>query len=173
MNKKIADRTYLALKYLYLNAKDVQNDTKIKNLHYPHPLSYAKEFCTIRLTTARRGGHSSAIARFINEYYDNQWVLISINQNMSLHNLNKIKLFGNKYIQKMTTSSVEYKNKNKTGKTILTSLGSFERDMRGLDINGVIVDGACMLSNKAEEKLYNIGMECMRLQPHQFFIFVE
>lgn len=173
MNKKIADRTYLALKYLYLNTIDVQNQPTVKNLMMTQPLAYAKEFCTIRLTTARSSGHSSAIARFINEYYDHDWALISVNKDMSDQNLQKISKWANPHIKKITQSYVCYDNKGKIGKTILTSFASFDRELRGLELDGIIIDCACMLTQTKTENLYAVGLPCMVRKPHQFFIFVE
>lgn len=173
MNKKIADRTYLALKYLYLNTIDVQNNPAIKGLMAVQPLAYAKEFCTVKLTTARSSGHSSAIARFINEFYDKDWILISVNQDMSEQNMQKITKYANPYVKKQTKSQIIYDNKGKGGKTILTSFGSFERDLRGLEADGIIVDCACMLTKTKMEELYKIGLPCMCRRLHQFFIFVE
>lgn len=173
MNKKVADRTYLALKYLYLNSKDVQSESSIKEIRAAYPLAYAKEFCSIKLTTARHSGHSSALARFINEYYDKNWVLISVNQNMSEKNIDKIVQYSNGHIAKCNKSFISYENGTKKGKTVLTSFASMERDLRGLELNGILVDCACFLTQTKIDELYKIGMACMAKSKYQFFIFVE
>jgi hypothetical protein len=173
MNKKVGDRTYLALKYLYLNAIEVQDEKCIHDLRYSAPLAYAKEFGTIKVTTARRAGHSSAIARFVNEFYDNNWAIISYNQHMSKHNMEYIKEYANPYIKKQTQFRIEYENGKKKGTTIMSSFASFERDLRGIDLNGVLVDCACLLSKTTTEVLYQIGLGCMAKNKYAFFIFVE
>lgn len=174
MNKKIGDRTYRALKCLYLNAKNLQNEKVIGYLRESQPLAYAKEFCTIKLATARRSGHSSAIARFINDHNNQNWAVISYNQNMSEHNLERVRFdamdpkSGKSNIIKVTKSYVNFAD----GKTIFTSFGSFDRDLRGINLDGIIVDCAYMLTKEKTKKLYQTAMPCMARKRYQFFIFV-
>ena len=173
MNKEIADRTYLALKYLYLNAKDLQNENVISYLRKTQPLAYAKEFCTIKLSTARRSGHSSAIARFVNEHYSKNWAIISYNQNMSERNIENVSKNSGNNIYKATKSYIEFTKDKESGKTIFTSFNSFDRDLRGIELDGIIIDCASMLTKKKIKSLYEVGMSCMARKQYQFFIFIE
>ena len=63
---KICNRTYKALQLLYKNARDQQYNFLIGK-QYPsiYSLGYKKEFCTIRICTARQTGHTTAILKFI------------------------------------------------------------------------------------------------------------
>jgi hypothetical protein len=67
MSDKIFQRTYQALNYLYLNSKEIQKEIQLYNPTERHNnyLTYAKEFVTVKLTTARRSGHTTAICKFV------------------------------------------------------------------------------------------------------------
>lgn len=177
MSKKIADRTYLALKYLYLNSKDMQDEECIQDLKLSQPLAYAKEFCTIKLTTARRSGHSHALARLVNQYYRDDWAIINYNQRLSNHcyqNIRKYKMEKvNIYEPKSSESKILYMDGCTMSETILTTSFCFDKDLRGIELNGIIVDCACMFSQSKIDSIYDIGMACMKNSKYQFFIFVE
>ena len=89
MNNKISNRTYESLKNLFLNCRESQDEAKKFGLHENSALAYAKEFCTIKMCCSRRSGHSTAIAKLINEYPD-YWAIIDYNLNCSKRTLERI-----------------------------------------------------------------------------------
>lgn len=166
MNDKVYNRTYQALKNLYLNSKEIQK--QIKPLALLNDLSYAKEICTIRMATARRSGHTSSIAKFVNKYNDKNWAIIPPTMRQ-VEEINKmVGVYSKGDILKQTQSYIEFKN----GRTQFMTANTFNRDLRGLDLDGIIVDCAFYLSQSKIEELYQVGMPCMRFKPYKFFIFV-
>lgn len=164
----ISNRTFQALENLYLNSKDMQDYSR-DDYSY-QPLAHAKEYCTIKLTTARRSGHSTAISKLITKY-NNNWAIISHNQAMSERLIDNIRLNSiNNNIVKITKSQIDFKNGNKT---ILITTHNFNEKLRGISLDGIIVDCACLLSQKKIEEIYKTGIPCMQFQPYRFFIFVE
>ena len=168
-SNKIGNQTYQALKYLFLNSKDMQDEAKKLGWERDN-LSYAKEFCTIKLTTARRSGHSTAIAKLVNEYHDHKWSLLGYNLAMAERNLNLIRQYDKGFISKATKSYVEFQS---GGKVDFMSLQNFENNLRGIEFDGIIVDCACMMSQNKMERLYDSAIPCMQFRPYMFFIFVE
>jgi hypothetical protein len=135
-------------------------------------LGFAKEFGTIKMCTSRRAGHSTAIAKLVNEFNDKNWVVISNTCQMLVH-LHKLitrcaEQDGNN-IKFCTPSHIEFEN----GSLDLIGIDSADRYLRGREFDGIIVDCAFWLSQSKIDKLYEVGIPCMQFKPHVIFIFVE
>jgi len=183
MNDKIGNRTYLALKNLYRNSQEIQDEVnKLDFRGRDGDLAYAKEFATIKLCGPRRSGHSEAIAKFIKEYYQGNWAIITV----TLHNTELIrekiryqllkpttKPNKNPIATKLTQAAITIKDGKDEGIIHLMSMYNFDNALRGLNLTGIIVDCASLLSKSKVEELYQVGMPCMKNHRYQFFIFVE
>jgi len=182
MNDKIGNRTYQALKNLYLNSKEMQDETIKLGFRENDQLAFAKEYCTIKLCGPRRSGHSEAIAKFIKEYYAGNWAIITINLHNSEFMRERIrwelqkpnsKCNFNPTIYKLTASNITIKNGPDISTIHLMSNHTFDYELKGLNLTGIIVDCASFLSKSKMEELYRVGMPCMYAHKYQFFIFVE
>jgi len=171
MSDSFCNRNFKALECLYLNSKEMQENDIIQKQKCRDQLSVAKEFCTIKMTTARRTGHSTAIAKFITKHKNN-WVIITpvLKQADFLHNMtvNEIKR-ENLFISKENSLNIESENR----KINFMSIHNFDNQLRGLELDGIIVDCASFMNPSKIDLLYRVGIECMRNKPYMFFIFVE
>ena len=61
----------------------------------------------------------------------------------------------------------------KNGSVYFMSSNNFDNQLRGLELDGIIVDCASFMNPSKIDLLYQVGIECMRYKPHMFFIFVE
>ena len=165
----LGSRTFTALECLYLNSKDEQDIYKY-DYYSTNPLALVKEFCTIKLTTARRCGHSSAIAQLVNKYHKN-WAIISGNQSMSQQISEKINKWNvNGDIRKTIQSRIEFEDDSII---LLESQHTFHTNLRGYELDGIIVDGMSLLSQSKIENIYETGIACMEHKKYKFFIFVQ
>ena len=163
----VGNRTYSALKALFNNSRDLQKDERIANLRCRDQLSFMKEFCTIKMQSTRRSGHSTAIAKLINEEQRN-WAVIAPTLTMN-RRIYELTFKYNSNIKKATLDCINFEN-NKTVRFL--SLNTLDNRLRGFEFEGIIVDCAFMLSNKQIEKLYKLGETSMRFSREQYFIFV-
>ena len=62
--------------------------------------------------------------------------------------------------------------KFKKGSIHFMTKHNFDTNLRGLELNGIIVDCAFMLSQGEIDQLYRAGIPCMLKQDRLFFIFV-
>ena len=176
MPKFLGNRTFTALECLYLNSKDMQEEQISDDLYRSddyyckNKLALAKEFCTIKLATARRCGHSSAIAQLVNKYHKN-WAIISGNQSMSEKISKKINKWNEKRdIRKTTQKIIEFKDNSMI---LLEKQHTFFTNLRGHELDGIIVDGISFLSQSKIENIYEMGITCMEHKKYKFFIFVQ
>ena len=142
----IGSNSYTALKYLIENAYCIQTlifrplDSAMYNY---------KEFCTIRMRSARRSGHTTAMCKVAYEYFNK---VIFLCPTIGLAN----RLYN--------TFVSLYKNEDdiiqRTSGTIITKcggyfFGSYESldKFRGIDCEAVFIDPSCMLKPKKEEQI--------------------
>lgn len=165
----IGDRTYLALKSLYLNLIEVQSDPLNAKFVLQDWLSYAKEYSTIKLCCTRRSGHTTAIGKLVNEFNKN-WLVMSYN----LHTAERVKAVilseNDRKILKETSSYIDFKD----GTNILfSSHFAFENEIKGRELDGIIVDVFSMMPQKKVDLLYETGMPSMLRTKNPAFIFIE
>jgi len=140
----IYNRTYLSLKYLFLNSAIAQN-TQSKE----YDLSYLKEFCTIRIIGPRRSGHTFALLKLIREYNLNGAILV---QNRKI--LNRTKQY--------------FINSDETPLFLIESLDL----LRGSSYQFIAVDGASIVKAKQMIEIYNLCSCCLVGNP-VFVILIE
>ena len=70
VDKKIYSDTYKALELLVSSSQLSQMTMPDNQLRTSNSIGYLKEFCTIRMATSRRSGHTYAAARLALEYFD-------------------------------------------------------------------------------------------------------
>jgi len=128
--------------------------------------SFLKEFCTIKLGTARKSGHTSAISRLAVKYLDKVMFLYP-DQSMLEHSKIMIETHlrsRNKNMRRLNSSCMEFDN-------AVFNLRTFNQidNTRGLDLEAIIVDGAFDLSEAKMDQLYDYPV----IKFPFFYIFVE
>jgi len=174
------ERILTSINLLIENSKEIQDNIK-KDTPNLSPLSFAKEFCTIKVCSARSSGHSMAINKFILDKAaksNEKWALISHNQHCLERNLNGI----SEHIKSLNgeviaSYSINYFTKHKIvfangGEIHLISINS-TINLRGLELDGIIIDCSSIISEKKIEQLYNDGFQCMSTKQYKYLIFVE
>lgn len=165
---KITKRTCLALKYLYLNCKESQENEFIKKYRSFDALAYAKEFATINMKTSRRAGHTQAIAELFNDL-DGRWMVMSYNLNMGVIVRDRCATVCRKRLKKATQSTLQYDDLH----IDFTSTFQLEKGyMNGFELNGFILDGTFGLKSKHTQMIYNTFIPSMMYKPYMFFMFV-
>jgi hypothetical protein len=170
----IGFRTYQALENLYLNLKDMQSESLIKDFRKKDSLAHAKEYGTLKLTGPRRSGHTTAIKTFVKNQTMNEketWAILT----PTLHNASQYTPFFTKNdsvnpILKSTKDRFYYNNGSIV---LLYGIQSFINGGRGLELNGIIVDCASFMKKKQLEEIYNIGIGAMHFKEYVSFIFIE
>lgn len=114
---------------------------------------FAKEFGTIRLSTHRRAGHSSAIAELSNEFKDSIVLVPCFNQKVHL-------------IKKGADEKRIFNFKD-------TSFKHFKEKLTGLTINYIFVDNSFYMSKKWENFLSEIISEFSEQNHTVGVIFIQ
>jgi len=184
--EKMWGNTYSALKSLIDNCYYAQ-------AVYPFPVGdtsqhkgFFKEFCTVKMQTSRRSGHSTALCKVAYEYFNNALIL-AYNEDQS-HRLRgafpnatgiilptKAKMeigvemplhvqFGSKMNNVIRVNG----NQNYYFGTV-----NGMESLRGCEFEAVFVDCAFALSQKKEDQIYDEVGPAMAKYPEKFFIFVE
>ena len=155
------------LKVFFLNCKLSQQDNTQRN--HCTPLQYAQEYCTIRMATSRRGGHTSAIASLCKEISGN-WIITS----PFCWGICKEKI-GSDNIYRITQNSLTCKNDLELSfESIYSITKEREIEDRGRIepvIDGIIVDCGFWLKKNDEKALYKSLIPKMRNE-ERYFIFV-
>jgi len=181
----IVNRTYEALDNLYLNCRDMQKNEFAIQTRKTNPLAHAKEYGTIKLTTARQSGHSRAIARFIAEH-NMSFATICSSLTASHYLRDKIYEYAKKKnvmyghiisdvpgysrLDKVEIVTAIQVNKKET---YMLSSGNYDTQLRGLSVDAIICDISCMLSQKSIDEIYRVGLPCMADKPFVYFMFIE
>lgn len=137
---------------------DISEDQQKKyreNMHI-NSLSWAKEFCTIQLRTARQAGHTCALVETAITRFEKP-VIITAAFMMS---------------RRIEKSIKEQRNQHQTGMPILTTVNTLERVIGIGDVDAVFVDCAFMLSDNKKQEIYDHFLPMVKDKPF-FFIFVE
>lgn len=130
---------------------------------------YLKEFCTVRMCTARGSGHTTAICKVAKEYFENA-IFLSPTVEMS-ERLNEC-------FRSLQVDSSEFVKTNKheifgrNGRYLFGTYNSLDT-FRGNECEAVFVDGTFMMNNKKEEDIYTILSPCMCKYSQRFFIFIQ
>jgi len=151
------DKVYLALKYLVEASEERQKDFHFDILSLQCDISnkqFFKEFCTVRLCSARSSGHSSAIYKLIQNKFE-KVVLIYSNISIKNHSESIIR---------------EYNIENKICSVILNN-GKFFPISK--EVEAIIVDGSWCLSKKDIEDIYILGERYFDKTKPFYFIFVQ
>ena len=135
---EMKDYVYDALKILIRISENAQDRFK---WHYRHTSSYSwiKEYCTVRATTARAGGHTTAISRLIDENDMKLGVIFGS------HTMQKAYPYRDKLVFSATVN--DYKH---------SLLG---KDLKDLD--GIVIDTAYFLSQTKRDEISKYIAECL------------
>lgn len=165
----LRDRVASALKLLYMNSLEAQSLTHARHLRSIDTLAHAKEFATIKMQTARRTGHSYAIAKLF-ENLENNWMVISPNRAMSKNIYNICRNEINMPCKKHDLYQLRYNNLSIFFEaTPAINLIKF----RGYNFRGVIVDCSFNLKKSEENKIYHDFLPFMKFNDFLHFIFVQ
>lgn len=170
-DKSIYERTDQSLNNLYLNCKKTQEDEWVKKFRHQDQLAHAKEFGTISMCGPRRSGHTTSIAKLLNNL-TGKWVVMDFNLAMSARKIPTfITLLDSHEIIKKT------KPNNITAKNINIDFMSIHQinNTRGVELvelDGIIVDCACLIKRKQREELYKTCLPCMQFKDYVFFMFI-
>ena len=172
LNQTIWNNTYNSLKSLVDNCYYAQITTP--PFSEVSDKNYLKEFCTVRMATARASGHSMALIKVALEYFD-KVLFLSPTVEMA-YRLNQ-------YFVEYCTSGTKgiTRIKRRTQNTLETPDGhyhftSFKSSLsyhRGIEYEAIIVDGAFWLSQKKEDEIYGSFSPAMARYPEKFFIFIQ
>lgn len=179
MYQRIAE----SINLLTQNSMEIQDKLSetINNPDSYSPLGYAKEYCTIKVCTARRSGHTTAINYFIlnktaklNQkwaiVYPKQFILETNKKNISEYlkslNGNIATIYNPK---EFNNHRIAFKN---GGEIRFITINSLDR-LRGTMLDGIIVDCSSLFSEEKIDMLYDHGISCMKKNKYKFFIFVE
>jgi hypothetical protein len=167
MDKSTYNRTYQALTKLFLNCKKTQEEGIVKIFRSQDQLAHAKEFGTIKMCGPRRSGHTSSIARLLNNLNGN-WTVVNLNLAMAERSCSTtVPHLDNHEIIKRTKTNITTKDININ----FISIHQIDQ-MRGVELDGIIVDCACFIKRKQKEELYRTCLPCMQLKDYVFFMFI-
>jgi len=121
--------------------------------------AFTKEYCTVKVSSARMCGHTTAILKIANDCFDKSMIISS-------------KLDQSRRIEHMI--QCDYPNSMEKFETI--SLGSLSHARGNLyenKLEAVFVDIASVISDSRIEEVYDTFLPILCMKPHYFFIFVE
>ena len=158
MNTLPYQRILTSINLLIENSKEMQDNKYVQeDMSRNSPLQFAKEYCTVKVCTARRTGHTTAINEFLMNKCHNcheKWATVCFNQKAIEINYKSLLSNKNCYINFMTQNT-------------------FDNNLRGQELDGIIVDCASFMSQKKMDQLYQTGMACMINKKYKLFIFME
>lgn len=144
------DNTYEALKLLVNNSIYAQQ--KYCNNSNKNIKAYLKEFCTIKLCTARQTGHTSAILRLCTEYFDKSLVLYN-----TIEMARKIR---------------EYYNSLYNEDIISGTITNFHSVYRGYEFDAIFIDCASFVCSSKLDCIYDELGPCLN-QKEKFVILMQ
>jgi len=168
MDQSRYNRTYQSLTNLFINCKKSQDDDFVKKFRIQDQIAHAKEFGTVSMCGPRRSGHTTSIARLLNNF-NGSWMVINPNQSLSERSC---KIFTSYLISHKIT---KYTSSYITAKDIdikFISIGQINQ-LRGVELDGIIVDCASFIKRKQKEELYLNGLPCMHFKDYVFFMFIQ
>jgi len=177
---KICQNTYFALKALIDNCYYTQlaRPPNFEGIGGETQSSW-REYCTVRLYTARMAGHSTAIRKVAYEYFKKA-IILSPKVDMSRQiqdcfcNGIKEKATVDKGIQLPVVSKKQNRILEINGdhSYFFESFHSLD-SLRGIEAEAIFVDCAFMLSEEKTQYIYDNLGPCMARYPQNFFIFVQ
>jgi len=139
----INDNVYDALKILIKISKNAQDDAQAREF-YGSPLAWVKEYCTIRACTARRGGHTEAIFKLME---DNGMHLGCV--------------FNSYSMKEMFESELKRRKIEKGKLEFCTSIHSIDRNSFAgklfPQLDALIVDNSFLYSKKDEDSIFQLA----------------
>lgn len=161
-------KTYIALKNLVDNSWYMQRKAYENGLYKNGSIGFLKEFCTVKMCTARRSGHSTAIARLCCEYF-NKAILFCHNQ-QTAENLH---LQFRPYVNNITKELKDFiELNNGESKYHFFSTGNLQ-GTRGIETEAMIIDCASFMSEKKKEEIEDLAIVYLRPPAPFFLIYVE
>ncbi len=156
------DNVYQATKLLIESSKESQELNKDKDKE--RNLNYLKSFCTIKVSTARQCGHTTAIVKLVSEF--ERSIVIVPNEHQERAMMKLLLESNNKSNFDLSNSYI--KNINE-----LNSLYGLQR-VNGLNnINAIFVDISSMISNKKIDEIYKLALSYCQKDNYFYLIFVE
>jgi len=148
-----AEKLYKAAELLLDVCKEMQNEAR-KFFKEDQIIAFAKEFCTVKLGTSRRAGHTTLINLLLKRKFPKSLVLFP---NNGLAKNYKIHYDENDH---QAVFSTERSNQDK---------------WRGIDeLNAVIIDCATFVPKQRMKKIYkSICAEKKRFEKEFYFILLE
>jgi len=121
--------------------------------------AFTKEYCTVKISSARMSGHTSSILKIANDCFDKS-MIISPKHDQS----------------RMIERAIINDYPNTVEKFDLMSIGSLSHARGNLydnKLEAVFVDIATCISDNKKEEIYDTFIPILNMKPHYFFIFVE
>lgn len=160
------DTVYDAVKILVKISRDFQNKSQ-EQKSFISPMSWMKEYCTVRASTSRRGGHTTTVIKLMSE------------NDMNIGYLTKtrkmIKEFQCLYSYEMSDcGSLEF---CETFDYCCGESGTKFRGKKFSYLDAIVVDISCMLSKVQEKEIYRLALDLQRLRDYYsapfFLIFLQ
>jgi len=176
LNMQLIDNTINALYNATFNSCVMQDKYKTEHLNN---LQYFKEFCTIKYSSARQTGHTTAILYLIRRYFYNALFLSpthEMSQKLCTTLVNWNNIFSQKPIYNHTIDSVKIKN-DFTDENDIYIFKSYKNlninSLRGTMFEAIVVDGTFGLNDKIIKMIYEQLSVNMTHNHFKFFYFIE
>lgn len=171
LNEQIWSNTYTALKCLIDNSYYTQISLPSPCYTKEDNAGYLKEFCTVRMCTARRSGHTMAIFKIAREYFE-KFIFLSPTLEMSAR-LNECFLGCLRKIDGLDIMKAnEHEILMKKDRYLFGTYNSLDM-FRGQECEAVFVDGTFGMTLSKENNIYTVLAPCMQNYPQRFFVFVQ
>jgi len=159
-DQKVYFNTYTCMKRLLENCLNRQCRLMDNNIRTAiEGRDFAKEYCTVKVSSARMSGHTSSILKIANDCFDKSMIILP-------------KLKQTRVVKR--TIQIDYPNSME--KFDLMSIGSLSHARGNLydnKLEAVFVDIASFISDNKIEEIYDTFIPILCMKPHYFFIFVE
>ena len=165
LDTDLNQKTYIALKNLVDNSWYMQTQAYEEGLHQ-NCSSFLNEFCTVKMCTARRSGHSTAMVRLCCEYF-NKAVIFLPTEKM----IDNIGQLFRPYVDNITDqrrSRISINN-GESEYHICTNTNQ----IRGVEAEAIFVDCASFISSAKMEDIEAVAKGCLRPPAPFFLIYVE
>ena len=164
---RVQDNTYQALELLFENSclmQDYFNKTKTNG-----GISDYKEFCTVKLCSSRRSGHSSALVKLALKYFKSA---LFMTPNFEMAKRLNILVSNKSLVKRQTVTEMESEDGDHYYFTSFSEKIKFDH-IKGIKLDAILIDCASFLSSSMEEKIYRELSVTMSCNDRKFFIFVE
>lgn len=170
MEENVYGNTYTAMEALLINCRAIQKESRNGSFENGRPQYYLREMCTVRCSSSRRCGNSTAAIKLALDYF-RRVAFISPSYSIRDHFWFTFKTYCEK-------NSIVFKNQKKYVAVMdneseyhFFSAGQLN-SLRGMHFESIIIDPYSEIDNNVIQDIYDIGGPCMANNFYKFFILV-